>query len=289
MTPIADRYLRLLRHALVNDLYVELEAQLIYAVLCGSHDEVPELDQLRQARQNSTLLDHLRALKQTGDSLQLKGLNSSGQSVIEPELRNFGEFAHTLIGHERLVHLQQCIETIDRESIGGDLLQAGCWRGGSAVFMRGVLAALDCTGRKLWVADSFAGLPPSTAGPDQGYEMDAGRFPVLSVPLDEVRDLFERYELLDQQVEFLVGWFADSLAHSPPGPLALLHVDADLYQSTLDVLNHCHERVTPGGFVVIDDYGILPPCREAVDEFLSVRGLAVDLIPIGEHAVCWRA
>ncbi len=283
-----DRYLRLLRKALVNELYIELEAQLVYAVLCASHHETPELNQLTAARGNRELIEHLRELKHDGDTLVLKGIDGHGRSVPDASLRNHAEFAHTMIGCQRLDKLRDCIETILEEDIPGDLLQAGCWRGGSAVFMRGVLAASGCSGRKLWVADSFQGLPESAESPDSGYEMDKSVLPVLSVSLEEVRELFRRYELLDDQVRFIEGWFGESLAKQPPAPLALLHIDADLYLSTRDVLENCHDRVSSGGFVIVDDYGILPPCREAVDEFLAQAGLGVQLQTVGKHAVCWR-
>lgn len=288
MTELVDRYLNLLRDALLNELHVELEAQLVYAVLCASHGEVPDLKRLASARDNHDLIDHLRQLKRDGDTLLLKGLDDQGHSRPDPTLRNHAEFAWTLIGHQRMDNLRWCIETVLADEIPGDLLQAGVWRGGSAAFMRGVLAAHGCQDRCVWVADSFQGLPVSTAAADLGFEMDASVLPVLSVSQEDVRSLFKRLGLLDRQVRFLPGWFDASLADQPHGPLAVLHIDADLYASTRAVLEHCYTRVAPGGFVIIDDYGILEPCREAVDEFRAQHGLDTELRQVGEHAVYWR-
>ncbi len=285
---LAEKYIDLLKNALVNTLHVEQEAQLLYAILCASHQEVPELERLTGMRENAALIGELLDLKARGDTLELKGLDSYGRAVVDESLRNHSEFAHTLIGLERLEHIHQCMQAIHAQGIAGDLLQAGCWRGGAAIFLRGVLEAFGDGQRTVWVADSFAGLPVSGAAADHGYEMDSGVLPFLSVPLAEVRQNFHRYGLLDEQVGFIPGWFRDSLADQPAGPLALLHVDADLYESTRQVLDHCHDRVASGGFVIVDDYGTLPPCREAVDEFISRRGLSVKPEPIGSHAACWR-
>lgn len=288
MTQLKSRYLELLKKSLINELHVELEAQLVYAILCASHDEVPALEQLSGARGDKALLSHLLELKLNGDTLLLKSLDEFGKSTPDPSLRNHAEFAHTMIGRRRLDHLQRGIETIIDENVPGDLLEAGCWRGGAAVFMRGVLEACNDPGRQLWVADSFQGLPKSDAAADQGYEMDAEVLPVLSVSLESVQDLFRRYGLLDERVRFLPGWFDETLPNAPIGELALLHIDADLYRSTREVLESCYHKVVPGGFVIVDDYGILPPCKEAVDEFLSARRLEPEMGAVGNHAVAWR-
>lgn len=288
MMPLKSRYLELLKKALLNELYVELEAQLVYAVLCASHDEVPELDKFTGMRGDRDMLAHLKALKQEGDTLLLKGLDEMGESRPDPSLRNHSEFAHTMLGRRRLDHLQHCLETVIREKIPGDVLEAGGWRGGGAVLMRGVLEAWDDRDRRVWVADSFQGLPKSRAAADQGFEMDAEILPVLSVSEDDVRELFDRYNLLDDRVCFLPGWFGETLPAAPITECALLHVDADLYRSTRDVLDACYDKVAPGGFVIIDDYGMLPPCREAVDEFLAARRLDPEMEVVGEHAVAWR-
>lgn len=107
-------------------------------------------------------------------------------------------------------------------------------------------------------------------------------------PLDEVRQNFQRFGVLDEQVKFLPGWFDQTLPGSETGPLALLRVDCDLYASTLTVLDALYARVSCGGWVIIDDYGILPPCRQAVDEFRTRNGIGAALEHIDEHGVCWQ-
>ena len=115
----------------------------------------------------------------------------------------------------------------------GDLLEAGVWRGGACIFMHAILKAYGETGRRIWGADSFQGLP--APNPDK-YPADSGQVfhchTELAVSLEEVRRNFAKYGLLDDQVVFLQGWLQDSLPVAPIERLALLRIDADLYEST---------------------------------------------------------
>jgi O-methyltransferase len=116
--------------------------------------------------------------------------------------------AETMVGPVRLQHLERCIRDVVARRVTGDLIEAGVWRGGVTIFMRGCLAALGETDRTVWVADSFQGLPRPDAA---AYPADvADRLwtcPELAVPLEEVRANFARYGLLDGRVRFLAGWF----------------------------------------------------------------------------------
>jgi hypothetical protein len=207
---------------------------------------------------------------------------------VDGNLRNYSEFSYTLVGRKRMDSLQRCVEDILARQVPGDLLEAGVWRGGCCILMRAVLAAHDCRDRKVWLADSFAGLPPSKQAEDQDYAMDSSRLPVLAVSEIEVRQNFERFGLLDEQVKFLPGWFDETLPGADTGPLSLLRVDCDLYASTMTVLEALYSRVSAGGWVIIDDYGILPPCKQAVDTFRASGGIENPMESIDEHAICWQ-
>src|SRR2546430_717717 len=82
------------------------------------------------------------------------------------------------------------------------------------------LAAHDITGRTVWVADSFAGVPAPQAAEDRGYDLSASVYPILAIPRDDVEELFRRYDLLDGRVQFLEGWFKDTLPVAPIEHLA---------------------------------------------------------------------
>ena len=196
----------------------------------------------------------------------------------------------TMVGLRRLDNLQRCIETIVGDGIEGGLIETGVWRGGASIFMRAVLASLDDS-RPLWLADSFEGLPKSR--PDE-YPADAGSdehfvFEYLAVSEAEVRRAFERYDLLDDSVHFHKGWFSDSL---PPlrgqQRWSLLRLDGDMYESTIVALESLYPDLSPGGFVVIDDYGAIPQCREAVQDFRHAHGISDPIEQIDWTGVSWR-
>jgi O-methyltransferase len=203
--------------------------------------------------------------------------------------RDWPPAAETMIGLSRLDQLQRAVETLLAEGIPGDLIETGTWRGGAAIFLRAVLKAHGDRSRIVWVADSFAGLP----APDGRYAQDDGSphwlsNTVLAVPLAEVRQNFARYGLLDEQVRFLPGWFKDTLPRAPIERLALLRLDGDLYSSTMDALASLYPLLSPGGYAVIDDYGALPECRQAVQDYRRVQGISEPMQSIDWSGVFWR-
>ena len=151
--------------------------------------------------------------------------------------------------------------------------------------MRAILAAHEIGDRTVWVADSFEGLPPPTLPQDEGLNFNES--PELAVGVDEVRANFERYGLLDDQVRFLIGWFADTL----PGPvtqLAVLRLDGDLYESTWDTMTALEPLVSPGGFVIVDDYGDIEACRKAVHDYRTQNEITSPIEQIDHTGVFWR-
>jgi O-methyltransferase len=192
----------------------------------------------------------------------------------------------TMIGRTRLDHLQLCVESVLADGVAGDLIEAGCWRGGAGILMRATLAARGDATRQVWLADSFAGLPASAHPADGGLQLDG--YSELAVPQEEVARAFERYGLLDERVRFVAGWFADTLPALDAETWALVRVDGDLHDSTQDALAALYPRLSPGGFLVVDDYGALAGCRAAVDDFRAAHGIHEPLEWIDASAVCWR-
>ena len=112
-------------------------------------------------------------------------------------------------------------------------------------------------------------------------------FTQLAVSLQEVEENFRKYGLLDDQVRFLKGCFKDTLPAAPIEKLAILRLDGDMYQSTRDALAALYDKVSPGGFIIVDDYA-LPACRNAVDDFRVERRSGDPIIPIDWSGVYWR-
>jgi O-methyltransferase len=197
--------------------------------------------------------------------------------------------AETMIGMLRLNNLQDCLLRVLTDGIPGDLIETGAWRGGATIFMRGILKAMGDRQRTVWVADSFRGLPPPDPAryPADAKDMHFTLDP-LAVTVDEVKRNFERYGLLDEQVRFLEGWFKDTLPTAPIERLALLRLDGDMYQSTMEALTCLFPKLSQGGFVVVDDYGCVPGCRKAVDDYRAAQGISDPLQKIDWTGVFWR-
>lgn len=197
-------------------------------------------------------------------------------------------YAHTMIGLKRLDNLQFCIETVLREQIAGDVIETGAWRGGACIFMRAILAAHGITERKVYVADSFAGLPPPAPEmfpADAGDTSHAHRF--LSISQESVAENFRNYGLLDDQVVFLEGWFEDTLPTAPMTQLAVIRLDGDMYGSTMVALENLYPKLSPGGFCIVDDYA-LKGCRQAVTDYRAKHELTSPLIEIDWSGAFWR-
>jgi hypothetical protein len=216
-----------------------------------------------------------------------------GQGDYDIALRQNGSdipsVAHTMVGLARLGNVQHCLERVLADDVPGDFIETGVWRGGTCIFARAVLHAYGVTDRQVWVADSFAGIPRTQVDShplDRRLQLHRQN-DVLAVPAETVAANFERYGLLDEQVRFLKGWFRDSLPGAPISRLAVLRLDGDLYESTMDALNSLYPLLSPGGFTIVDDY-VIRACREAVHEYRDRHGITEPLEKIDEFSVYWR-
>lgn len=210
-------------------------------------------------------------------------------SALRDEGLDWPAKAHTMIGFRRLNNIRKLAEFVLSNNIPGDLIETGVWRGGACIYMRAILKAHDCTDRTVWVADSFEGLPPPDA---TNYPADAGdihyTYDELAVSLATVKNNFAKYGLLDDQVKFLKGWFKDSLPTAPIERLAILRLDGDMYESTIDAITALYDKVSPGGFIVVDDYNAVAGCKQAITDFRASRGIADQIIPIDRIGVFWQ-
>ncbi len=198
-------------------------------------------------------------------------------------------YADTMIGLKRLDNLQFCVETVIREGIEGDLIETGVWRGGACILMRAILAAYAIKDRKVYVADSFEGLPvpdQENFPADEGAKYHTHGF--LAVSQNEVEHNFRRYGLLDGQVIFLKGWFKDTPPNAPIEKLAVLRLDGDMYGSTMDSLESLYPKLSSGGYCIIDDYGALLRCKSAVDDYRSKHAISSEIKEIDWTGRYWR-
>jgi len=196
--------------------------------------------------------------------------------------------ADTMIGLKRLQNIRYCVEDTINNGIEGDLIETGVWRGGATIYMRALLKAFQVTDKCVWVADSFEGLPR----PNEKFVHDRGDEhylqDVLRVSLETVKKNFSKYGLLDDQVKFLKGWFSDTLPSAPIEKLSVLRLDGDMYESTMDALVHLYPKLSTGGYVIVDDWGAVKACREAVLDYRKQHGITTEIKNIDWAAVFWQ-
>lgn len=226
---------------------------------------------------------------QIGVALAKRGLIPIRRQPLDAAERAKGRdwplFGYSMIGHRRLENVQHCVEDVLRNGVPGDLIETGAWRGGTTIFMRALLKVHGVTDRKVWVADSFEGLPKPK---DANDGWDLSHVDYLKVSLDTVRENFDKFGLLDEQVVFLKGWFCDTLPSAPIQRLAILRLDGDMYSSTMDALVNLYHKVSPGEYVIVDDYYGWPSCRRAVTDFWAERKIIAELVPIDDDGVYWQ-
>lgn len=265
------------------ELYISLLLKCLTRTGFGEPQPEAELGDDMDVDTRKELEEHLRA----------RGLMVVRAPQSDPAVREVGKDwpseAETMIGMVRARFLAECVKRVVAEGVPGDLLEAGVWRGGACILMRGVLEALGDRGRRVWVADSFEGLPK----PDpQRYPADEGddlwTFQELAVGLEQVQANFRRYGLLDDRVRFLKGWFEDTLPSAPISRLAVLRLDGDLYASTTQTLTALYPKLSPGGYCIIDDYGAVPGCAAAVEDYRSANGIDEPIEQIDWTGVAWR-
>lgn len=213
---------------------------------------------------------------------------------FKPSLRQNGRDwpskAHTMIGMARLKNIRELASHVIGDEIPGDFIETGAWRGGACIYMRSILKVLGITDRKIWVADSFEGLPKPE--PERYINQDINdlhhTYKELSISLEQVQENFAKYDLLDEQVIFLKGWFKDTLPTAKIEKIAILRLDGDMYSSTMDALVALGHKVSKGGFVIVDDFGAVEGCRKAVHEYRKSNHITSPIYDIDGIGAYWK-
>lgn len=223
----------------------------------------------------------------------MNGNDIVANPVITSHPRIVGEdwpaFAETMVGLKRLDVVQSCIEHVLADNVPGDFIETGVWRGGTCIFMRGVLWSYGIADRTVYVADSFEGLPPpDVANYPQDAAMSLHDNPYLAVSVDQVQENFSRYQLLDDRVKFIKGFFKDTLPTLRDCTWAVVRLDGDMYESTMDGLVNLYPRLSRGGYLLLDDYYHVPESAKAVDDFRKKYNIGEPIERVDGHSAMWR-
>ena len=198
--------------------------------------------------------------------------------------------ALTMIGRKRLRQVREAAADVLRRGVPGDFIETGVWRGGAVIMMRAALDARGAWDRKVWAADSFRGIP----APDlEHYPADAAHEGMqhLDILTQNTRAHLEthlaQFSMLDHRTQILEGWFKDTLPGLPAETkFAVVRLDGDLYQSTWEGLSYLYPKLSPGGYLIVDDMS-WEGCAAAVQEYRRQNGIADPMIPIDWTGEYW--
>lgn len=184
---------------------------------------------------------------------------------------------YTAVLVPRLIALYQLSKEINQWSVLGNVVECGVYNGGSAALLASVCCKRSPQSREIWLFDSFEGLPKPT---DKDGEMAQSCGWWCHGELSKLRAILQKLRIPESRVHVVKGWFQDTFPTVNIPDIALLHIDADWYESVKLCLEKFYGNVQPGGFIVIDDYGHWEGCKRATDEFLRESAIDVKLIEV---------
>ncbi len=190
---------------------------------------------------------------------------------------------YTMTGTDKTFALIQAVRYVTRHAIPGDIVECGVWRGGSMQAAARALIAAGDTSRDLRLFDTYEGMPPPsqqdirrqdnrTAEELLAEESPENSWVWAVATLDDVRQGFAQVPYPAERVHFVQGRVEETIPAQAPERIAILRLDTDWYESTRHELEHLYPRLSPGGVLLLDDYGYWEGARQAVDEFLDETG-----------------
>jgi hypothetical protein len=202
---------------------------------------------------------------------------------------------NTMVNYPRLVNILSTADEIATNNVLGNYVECGVWKGGcSALFA--YKAQQENKNRIAYLFDSFEGLPEPTIEDGQGAYAFAegkstGKLNSINKNVgtqDEVQRLFVSLNLTNYKI--IKGWFQITLPeykHTLES-IAVLRLDGDWYESTKVCLENLYDKVSVGGYILIDDYNFWPGCKKAVDEFYASRNITPEIKAIDSSGISIR-
>lgn len=188
-----------------------------------------------------------------------------------------------MVSEERLDSAISAVQSVNAEGVEGCLVECGTWKCGVLGLMSIVDASLG-GGRQVHGFDSFAGLPAPKSIDGHEAQTWTSR---LRVDVDQAQ---ENLKVMGAHAILHKGFFEDTLRSSRNelGKIAVLRLDGDWYESTMTALDALYDLVSPGGFVIIDDYGHWKGCKKATDEFRILHGIKDEINHTDYTEIWWR-
>ena len=182
------------------------------------------------------------------------------------------------------------VKAVINDKIQGAIVETGSYKGGMMAFTKGILRLYEPSARRqVYLFDTFKHFPKSDR-----HAKDQAIHPLVEFlfesmwSADQVMANFEKYDLLDDDVHLVEGLFEDTVPKTYIGPIAILRLDSDYYESTMLVLENYYWHVVKSGFVIIDDWNNpFLGCKDAVIEFRSRHGITNEIIDDHKGSVYW--
>lgn len=279
MQSLKQRYLKLLKLSLTD----------IHRQQNGEYKPILENLDVENLELPIYIKDLLEDMSKMG---RVRGYVLCKKTINNEKVRQSGldwpTYAETMIGIKRLNNIQFCAKQIFKDNIPGDFIETGVWRGGASIFMRALLEVFQVENKRVWVADSFRGLPKPNAEKypeDKTDSLYMNKY--LQVSMAEVKNNFKKYDLLDDRVKFLKGWFKDTLPTLKEETFSLVRLDGDMYESTINALDNLYPRLSVGGYLIVDDFA-LDNCRAAVEDYRKKHHITDEMIKVDWSGVYWK-
>jgi O-methyltransferase len=185
-----------------------------------------------------------------------------------------------MVGHLRLHNIRKVLESVVKNDVPGDFVEAGAWRGGACIYAKAVLEVLgEGQKRKVYAMDAFEPLPGTYEAADY-----------LSVDIEAVRHNFEKYGLLDDNVKLVKGMFSKTVPElaASGNPIAVLRIDGNTYEAYQDTMYLLYKLIPIGGFVIFDDLGTHLGVQKFWIDFKKEQNLPEAMIFIDDNSAFFQ-
>lgn len=214
-------------------------------------------------------------------------------------------YVYSMLSKDGLSNIEDCVNCVLNDKVRGDFVEAGIWRGGTGILMKSILNEYKCRDRKVFLLDSFEGMENIA---DTGSSITQNNHPIdvlcshalndiekyfgqtlIETSVDEVEHNLKHFGCWDDNVVLVKGWFTDDYPFDQIREISVLRLDCDYYYPTMVCLEHLYDKISVGGFIILDEYYLeFMGERLAVDDFRHRRGITTPVVRVDKGIGYWR-